>query len=178
MSRRRKRIAAIGGIALLALVAGTASVLASGGDRIVITPVHTTGKGICSSGVGIDTHQDAFTPADNTTANHTASTLTVQNKCSSAYAAVAVSTETSTTESGFITADVYATCVSGCPAGTIIGSPGHTFLNITPRTAHTASGIWAFDNLPKGTWRFDFGVGGDGGSDVEYRTMTVTIYKK
>ena len=178
MRRRRKSIVAIGGIAVLAFVAGTASVMAGGGNRILVPLVHTTGKGVCSAGVGIDTNQNIFTPADDITTTHTASTLTMQNKCSHAYAAVTVSTETFTGPGGFIHGDVYATCISGCPAGTIIGSPGHTYLNATPSTSHTVSGIWAFDNLPKGTWQFDFGVGGDGASYVEFRTLSVTIYKK
>jgi hypothetical protein len=179
MSKRRKRITVIGGVVLLALVIGTTAVLASGGDRISGPPTVTaTGKGLCASGVAIDTRQVVFEPVDAVTANNTASTLTVQNKCSRAFAAVTVSTETGTTAGGYIHADVRATCLSGCPAGTILGSPGNTYLNNTPSTNHTASGIWAFDNLPKGTWRFDFGVAGNGTSFVEYRTMEVAIYKK
>jgi hypothetical protein len=141
-----------------------------------------SGSATQSCGFGFDTRIGAYAPPDDSTIDNIANGVGFVKNCRGPVLGIA-SAETVIPPGGFIHADLLATCVvpSGsdpCVAGEqIFASPGHMFLRHTAGDyqVQTVQMIWP--DLGTGRWRFQFLVGGDGTSFVNYRSLSVQAFR-
>lgn len=95
--------------------------------------------------------------------------------------------ETNTTTSGgFIHAIGLATCVATgglsnpCTVGQKVyaepGAGSHHFLQTNQQSQETHAAIFVFPQMNRGQWRFQILVGGNGASNVQWRSLVVEMF--
>lgn len=94
--------------------------------------------------------------------------------------------EIDTGAGSFMHGDAWAVCQgsgglpNGCSPGTEKrGSPGHTFLQtINPAAASTHGMNWVFHDLGPGVWSYRIGLGSNGDSNVQFRSLVVEAFQR
>jgi hypothetical protein len=151
----------------------------SGGSRIA-----AVGKSICE--VGTFTADNVITPPNGSPpGTRVAATVTLVRTCKE----VAIGQFTSEIEivpaDGRLKADIRATCLgaggqpSPCTEGQqVFAEPRAVFLqgDKSGAAVHSASALQVFKNLPRGKWKFEVLIAGDGGSLVERRAFVLQSF--